>query len=241
MWSIWICQHSLRRRYIDIQPQIQSPWQTARVAAEGTQEPEPGQLGFCYFVTLPDGEGDIFTADTKPLLTLLSRNECSGLERQASRALAEARANGTSTFALCSSEAAAMSLGFFAFKEPRLRLLQVSASTLLQSQSPQLHPLGAFWYIGSKVLRSLAEQQKISLRVASWSMTLSESGPMQPHRVFRDALVSERLCLRKRKLMDEIVELDGQLEQARSRFQDVSQKLAKMDAADRLVPEESGR
>ena len=97
-----------------------------------------------------------------------------------------------------------MSLACFAFKKPKLLLLEMSASQLPQKQAPLEHPVGAFWLLPASLLLEKIHAGEMLLRKAMFEMTQTNTREAEPQSsVLREVQIA-RLQDQKRKLQGNI-------------------------------------
>ncbi|CAE6921185.1 Cdkl4 [Symbiodinium natans] len=200
------------------------PWMLADASSAGAAAlPSGGVLGCTFYVAIQpqDVPVDLSLQDTKPLLSCLARNTSAGGRKNLF--LADW---SEPLYPLCSSSLTAMSLACFAFKKPKLLLLEMSASQLLVKQAPLEHPVGAFWLLPASVLIEKIHAGEMLLRKAMFEMTQTVTREAEPQSKLIRAMQVAALQGRKRKLEDSIGGLKAKVDVQQRDLKSVEKQVA---------------
>ena len=204
-----------------MKPRLINEWQI------GEGSVEAGNLhNFTYYVVcnMPlHQEGGQYKMSTRPLLGLLARNNMGPTMKSPFKDLSNS--NPDNYLLLTSSEFTAMTLGFYAFREACLTLIEVRAKGLINGSAPWMHPLGAFWPLSLSEFTKQVHEGDVRFRYAAFEMTLSQTAPAVPGWKVCNSVRAERLLSKKRKLEEAVHTQESEMGKLQKELQAVKKEL----------------
>ena len=217
-----------------VQPKIQSPWAMISLGACLDQ----GGLGFACYTPIrqrSDAEAfDIATQDTYPLVSFLARNQAffqGNVQDPFQRDMEQSRVE--SVYPVCSSAAAAATLGMFAFKDFKMDVLEFSCEGVFKKDPPIAHPMGYFWLLKGVELGEKILNGELKVRKANLEMVIVGVRPIQKHSTMLKDATEARLQERKRRLQEQLEESKKQVCRDQRELSGVEVQLKKL-AQDKL-------
>lgn len=152
---------------------------------------------------------------------------------------------------LVSSPITAMIMGFFAYKPPTeqeqslcqqpsqlskpsqksepLHLLHFSAKSLIDLQPPNSHPLCPFWLFKPNGLIQRIAKQEVKLKVQKFYMEVNLNAEYQPQSSLLQRNEKARTLSKKRKLQEDITELEADIRDKKSEINEIMGRLKSME------------
>ena len=207
-----------------MQPKTQQAWETIA----GGPDLHEGGLGFTCYTPVKSGEGSFEVADhdTSALVSFLFRNHVfSGSPAQQDPFVGEP---GDMLYPTSSSTHSAATLGFFAFKELKMDMLEFSCEGVINHSPPILHPMGYFWMLKGKDLVDRIRNGSVKLRRAAFEMVIVSTGAAKKHSEVLLGVQRAHLLERKRLLQDQVENSRKQLRRDQDALAAVDEDLKKL-------------
>ena len=204
---------------------------------------EDSSFGCSYYIALPAGPrmmmlDDLLTVKRAvPMLKLLLRNEKSDDMKILLQNCIAGRGDYIG-LPMMSSPITAMTMGFFAYKpegprelskEPKqsqqsqpLHLVHIRTKSLLNLMPPNSNPLCPFWLFKPAGLMSRFHKNELTVKVQEFRMKVNMNAEYQPQADLIKHSDKARMLNLKRKLEDEVEELQAEMKEKRVQIQKIS-------------------
>ena len=182
-----------------VQPKTQQAWETIF----GGPNLDEGGLGFTCYTPVKSGEGSFAVADhdTSALVSFLTRNYVFS-PAQSDPFLGEP--GDGAMYPVSSSAHAAATLGFFAFKDLKMDMLEFSCEGIINQSAPIIHPMGYLWMVKGKDLANRIQNGSVKVRKAAFEMVIVITTAAIKHSDVRLSVKRAHLLERKRLLKHQV-------------------------------------